>query len=125
MVSAKSRSEIRKKILQKEQEIYDLEEEYRTALYISEMPEVSPLYKYCYSEANRSIACSEHSVVSWLRAVAKHMALRRPGHGGAYNNVMIIPIPEKVSEQYIIKWADYQREKLVKAAMKHKKRALK
>ena len=118
----KTVSELKREIQKKELELWELEEEYRTALYLSKMPEVDPLYKYCYATANFSMRHENESVVCWLRAVAKHMSDRRPGHGGAYNNVMIIQIPEKMTEKSINKWAEYQRDKLCKAALKHKKR---
>ena len=122
---AKTVSELKKAIQDKKLELFELEDEYRTAVYLSKMPEYNPTYAYSYDRCNFSITPSEQSVVNWLKAVARHMSNRRPAHGGEYNNVYIVSILEGGTEPQIARWADHQREKIFKAAMKHKKRALK
>lgn len=85
---------LNEKYLELKFELFDLEEEYRTLLYLETMPEHDPTYKYCYTTSNRSISYALQSVDSWVRAVIRHMATRRHGHGGALTNATVISVPD-------------------------------
>lgn len=73
--------------------IVELEQDHIVQLYFETMPEYNPTYKYSYDEANMSVPGLSQHIDYWLRAVIKHMALRRPGHGGAYTDSMLVQIP--------------------------------
>ena len=101
---------------------YRLQHEYQTALYFETMPEVDPVYQYCYSTSNMHIPYQDQSVAAWLQAVAQHMNLRKPGHGGETNNVIVIDIPKLDSEQAVNRWLTYVTKELKSKAMKRKTR---
>lgn len=112
-----------------EQQIYEaklkvieLDEEYRTQLYFETMPEVNPSYQYCYASSNFTIPAEHQSVDAWLRAVIKHMAMRRPGHGGAITKALLISIPDSLKEIGIEAWIDYETRKLRKRASSRTKK---
>ena len=94
----------------------EIDEEYRTQLYLETMPTVNPLYQYCYATSNYTIPASQQSVDAWLRAVIKHMALRRPGHGGEVTKALLISIPTDLKETGMDAWIDYETRKLRKRA---------
>jgi len=93
------------------------------ALYFETMPEYDPMYKYCYSTSNMKIPSVNQSVDSWLRAVNKHMKLRREGHGGGVSSAMIVSVPLLQSERMKEIWLAYQMDKLRKAAKVTKKKS--
>lgn len=102
-----------------DQKLYDaklqllqLEEEYVTLLYFETMPDYDPMYKYCFSTSSMSIPFSLQSVDAWLRAVIKHMSLRKRGHGGAYTNALVVTIPDDLSNNGVDNWIAYVTSKL-------------
>jgi hypothetical protein len=101
----------------------EIDEEYRTQLYFETMPSVKPSYQYCYSTSNFTIPAEQQSVDAWLRAVIKHMALRRPGHGGEVTKALLISIPENLKEIGMDAWIDYETRKLRKRATGRVKKA--
>lgn len=107
---------LREKIKEAKLKLYDLEQEYKTQLYFETMPELDAMYRYCYSTSNQSIPNSLHSVDSWLRAIIKHMATRKPGHGGAKTKALVITIPDFQSEAATDNWIAYVTAKLRKRA---------
>lgn len=94
----------------------ELDEEYRTQLYFETMPAVNPNYQYCYATSNFTIPVEHQSVDAWLRAVIKHMSLRRPGHGGAITKALLISIPDNLKDVGMEAWIDYETRKLRKRA---------
>lgn len=103
---------------------YRLQFEYQTALYFETMPEIDPVYKYCYATSNMRIPYQDQSVAAWLQAVAQHLNLRKPGHGGEANNVVVIDIPKLDSERAINRWITDVTNDLKSKAMKRKIRKL-
>lgn len=99
-----------------------LEEQYATQVYFETMPEYGPTYKYCFSTSNMKIPYPMQDVDAWLRAVIKHMATRREGHGGAYTDAKLISIPVGLSEAGIEKWLEYVTSDLRKRALRSKKK---
>jgi len=99
-----------------ELEVLRVQNEYETALYVETMPEYDPLYKYCFQSSSREIPAREQSIRAWLQAVANHMNLRAPGHGGFPN------IPSLDSDKSIDLWLEYIINDLRKLAIKRKKR---
>lgn len=95
-------------------------EDYMTAVYFETMPKVDPLYKYCYQTSNLNIPGYQHSIDAWLRAVIKHMNLRRPGHGGQITNSFLVETTDFESEEQRNIWIDYvireikKRSKIIK-----------
>ena len=85
---------LNEKYLELKLKLYDLEEEYRTLLYLETMPEHDPTYKYCYATSGMKIPYALQSVDSWVRAVIRHMATRSYGHGGAITNAVVITVPD-------------------------------
>jgi len=124
MVKKATLKELREAIHKQKLNVYDLMLAYEDALYFETMPEVSPLYKYCYSTSNQCVPHQQQNVDSWLRAVNKHMKLRRVGHGGEVSSAMIISVPTLPNEQAKEIWLAHQMEKLRKAAKVSKKKAL-
>lgn len=94
--------------------INELEQDYVVQLYFETMPEYNPTYSYCYSTSNRSIPFALQHIDYWLRAVIKHMALRRPGHGGAYTDSVLVEIPAFNSQAGVDAYIDYVTAKLRK-----------
>ena len=94
----------------------EIDEEYRTQLYFETMPTVNPSYQYCYATSNFTIPAEQQSVDAWLRAVIKHMALRRPGHGGEVTKALLISIPTDLKAIGMDAWIDYETRKLKKRA---------
>ena len=101
----------------------ELDEEYRTQLYLETMPDVNPAYQYCYATSNFKIPAEYQSVDAWLRAVIKHMALRLPGHGGEATNALLISIPTNLKDFGMDAWIDYETRKLRKRATSRTKKA--
>lgn len=94
--------------------VVELFEDYCTQLYFETMPEYDPLYCYSYQDSNRKVDNRYHSVTYWLRAVQKHMNLRRPGHGGGKSNAAIINITNFHNQKSKDMWLDYETRKLKK-----------
>jgi len=90
----------------------ELEQEYATQLYFETMPEYNPTYKYCYATSNLVIPYAYQSIDAWIRAVIKHMGLRRRGHGGEYTDAELISIPKFRTEDAMELWLKYVEEKL-------------
>ena len=86
------------------------------------MPDVNPSYQYCYATSNFTIPAEHQSVDAWLRAVIKHMALRRPGHGGEVTKALLISIPTNLKEIGMDAWIDYETRKLRKQAISRTKK---
>jgi len=119
---ARAKRNLEDRIRELKLELEELGEQYKTQLYFETMPEYDPIYKYCYSTSNRSIPHEHHHVDHWLRAVIKHMATRRAGHGGASTSAILVSVPLGFSEKGIDNWLAYETEKLRKVALKYKKR---
>lgn len=79
---ATSKKTTAQKIRDAQLKILKLEEECATQLYLETMPVYDPLYKYCFSTSNMTIPFEQQDIDAWLRAVIKHMSMRREGHGG-------------------------------------------
>lgn len=94
--------------------VNELEQDYVVQLYFETMPEYNPTYSYCYSTSNRSIPFALQHVDYWLRAVIKHMALRRPGHGGAYTDSLLVELPILTTLAAVDGYIDYITTKLRK-----------
>lgn len=107
---------LREQIKEAALKLYDLEQEYKTQLYFETMPEHDATYVYCYSTSNRSIPNSLHSIDCWIRAIIRHMATRKYGHGGAKTKALVITIPDFTAEAAIDNWIDYATNKLRKRA---------
>lgn len=91
-----------------------LEEDYVTALYFETMPEYDPLYKYCYSTSCNTIPYPLQSVDAWVRAVIKHMSLRKRGKGGETTKALVITIPILNRKQSIENWLEFTTKRLRK-----------
>ena len=102
------------KIYEAKLKVIEIDEEYRTQLYFETMPTTNPSYQYCYATSNFTIPAEQQSVDAWLRAVIKHMALRRPGHGGEVTKALLISIPENLKDIGMDAWIDYETRKLRK-----------
>ena len=114
MASRKNLTAIKEEMRQLRIKIMELEEKYRTHLYLETMSH-SPTYQYCYSTSNFKINGADQSVDDWLRAIAIHMSQRRPGHGGGFCDAVIITTPYRVtSETEKEGWIKYQADKLRK-----------
>lgn len=100
--------------------VAELEEEYKTQLYYETMPEYDPTYKYCYTTSSRSLSTDDQSVDAWIRAVIKHMAERRTGHGGAYTDAVLVSIPTFKTGEGLELWIDYVTKQLRKKAKARK-----
>lgn len=111
------------KIYEAKLKVIEIDEEYRTQLYFETMPTNNPSYQYCYATSNFTIPAEQQSVDAWLRAVIKHMALRRPGHGGEVTKALLISIPENLKEIGMDAWIDYETRKLRKRATSRVKKA--
>ena len=94
--------------------IYELQQEYITMLYFETMPEYDPMYKYSYAISNMKIPGLMQSVDAWIRAVIKHMSMRRPGHGGGYSKAVVITPLAFTSETARDNWIEYEIAKLRK-----------
>jgi len=94
--------------------IAELNEQYQTALYLETMPQVDPNYSYSYQHSNLSIAWAQQSVDAWLRAVIKHMKLRKPGHGGQATDALLITMFKGLPAIKEEMWIDYVTRKLRK-----------
>ena len=111
-----------------EQQIYEAKlavvqayEDYTTALYLDTMPTANPTYKYCYATSNMSIPAEYQSIDYWLRAIIKHMANRRSGHGGEVTDALLVSIANFPNQKAKDAWIDSitrklnKRSKIVKA----------
>lgn len=96
--------------------VYELRQEYATQLYFETMPDCDQLYKYCYATSSMSIPYSLQSVDAWIRAVIKHMGLRKTGHGGAVTKAVLVSVPALATEAGVDRWIDYTTKKLRKKA---------
>ena len=112
------------RIRELEIELAELKEEYVTQLYFDTMPEYDPMYKYCYSTSNRGVPYEYQHIDYWIRAVMRHMATRREGHGGASTSAVLVSVPVGFSDQGIERWLSYVTEQLRKQAKKHGKRKI-
>ena len=114
MTSRKSVEAIREEIRLLGIKLMELEELYRTHLYLETFSS-SPTYNYNYSQSNLTIEHKYQSVDDWLRAIAIHMTRRFIGHGGGYCDAIIITTPHRVtSENAKQNWIKYQAERLSK-----------
>ena len=114
MPARKSLVAIKEEIRQLHIKLMELEELYRTHLYLETMSS-SPTYQYCYSTSNFTIRGEDQNVDDWLRAIAIHMSRRRPGHGGGFCDAIIITTPYRVtSEAEKSGWINYQAGRLTK-----------
>ena len=93
--------------------IVEAQEEYETQLYLETMPNIDPMYQYCYTTSNRTIPYEYQSVDAWLRAIIKHMSLRLPGHGGQKTNAVVITVLKDYGK-YEDLWIEYVSRKLRK-----------
>jgi hypothetical protein len=100
--------------------VFELEQAYQTQLYFETMPVYDPYYKYCYQTSCTSIPYSLQSVDAWMRAVIKHMGLRKTGHGGAVTKAVLVSVPELTTEASVDRWIDYTTKQLRKTAGKKK-----
>jgi len=116
MPTKKTVSAIKDEIRNLRLKMVDLDEQYRTSLYLETMPDYGPTYKYCYSTSNLNIPSEYQSVDSWLRAIAIHMSKRSLGHGGDFCDAIIISQPYLTSEKQKEVWLDYETNKLSKVA---------
>ena len=101
--------------------VMEIEEDYITQLYLETMPDNDHVYKYCYTASNATISYELQSVDAWLRAIIKHRAGRRVGHGGAYTDARVVTILNNMSAAAIEKWITYETNKLRKLATPRKK----
>ena len=97
--------------------IAEIEEKLNMQIYFETMPEYGPTYTYSYDISNFGIPYPQQSVDSWVRAIIKHMATRRRGHGGAISKAVVISIPENLTKDNINQWLSYQTEKIRKRAV--------
>lgn len=103
---------LKKQIYDAKVRVFKLEEAYSTQLYLATMPEYDPQYKYCYSTSNSSIPYDEQSVDAWLRAIAIHMSMRKPAHGGAYTKAVVISIPNGLTVDEAENWLAFTTKEL-------------
>jgi hypothetical protein len=68
-----------------------------------------------------SIPYQLQSVDAWLRAIIKHMRLRKRGHGGEASNALIITIPDNLSEKGVEILLDFVTRQLRKRATPRKR----
>jgi hypothetical protein len=115
MPASKSLATLRDEIYQQKLRVAEIEDDYITALYLETMPDVGPLYKYCYQTSNLKIPGHYYSVEHWLRAVQIHMSRRLPGHGGGVTKALIISVPPSTSQEKKDAWIDYTTKKLRRA----------
>lgn len=119
---AASKKTTAQKIREARLKIYELEDAYAAQLYFETMPECDPTYKYCYTTSNMTIPFQQQDVDAWIRAVIKHMATRREGHGGAYTDAKVVTIPVGFTENQIENWLKYVNKDLRKRALRWKKK---
>jgi hypothetical protein len=86
--------------------VLELEEQYATQLYFETMPVYDPLYKYCYGTSSMSIPYPLQSVDAWIRAVIKHMGLRKAGYGGAATKAVVVSVPALQTQDDIDAWIE-------------------
>jgi hypothetical protein len=115
-----STKSIQQLIWEQKLKVAELEDEIRTQAYFETMPEYGPTYAYSYDTSNMSINGLEQHVDNWIKAVIKHMATRRYGHGGANTKAMLISIPEFKNEQSLERWLSYTNDKIRKKATPRK-----
>lgn len=119
---AASKKTTAQKIREAKLKIFELEDAYATQLYFETMPEYDPMYKYCYATSNMTIPFEQQDIDAWIKAVIKHMATRREGHGGAYSDAKVVTIPVGLTEAQIEKWLEYINKDLRKRALRWKKK---
>ncbi len=107
-MARKSAKPIQQLIWEQKLKIAELEDELRTQIYFETMPEYAPNYDYCFSKSNQSIPYPYQSIDNWIKAIIKHMATRSFGHGGAKTNAVLVSIPDKITNNGLEKWLDYQ-----------------
>jgi len=112
---------LKQKIYEARLKLHDLEEEYATQMYLETMPDYDPMYTYCYSTSNRPIPYPMQSVDAWVRAIIKHMAGRRRGHGGGTTKAIVLTIPHGLTESGVEGWLEHITPKLRKRATNRRK----
>ena len=120
-----SSKSIQQQIWEQKLKIAELKDELITLKYFETMPEYDPLYKYCYQTSNMRIPGLLQSVDAWIRAVIKHISMRRPGHGGGYSKAVVITPLAFTTETARDNWIDYEITKLRKKARVVKKKVAK
>lgn len=113
MGSRRSLSAIKEDIHLLRIKLMELEQDYRTYLYLETMTH-SPTYKYCYATSNFTLKYEDQSVDAWLRAIAMHMTQRLLGHGGGFSDAVIITPPYFTNANARDNWVKYIGEKLRK-----------
>lgn len=107
---------LKEKIYNAKLAVAEAYEDYTTALYLETMPEVNPTYKYCYATSNMTIPAEYQCIDYWLRAVIKHMASRRKGHGGEITDAILVSISNFANQSAKDAWIDSITRKLDKRA---------
>lgn len=115
-MARKSNSMLKEKIYKAKLAVVEAYENYTTALYLETMPEVNPTYKYCYATSNMTIPAEYQCIDYWLRAVIKHMAMRRKGHGGEITDAILVSIQDFTNQATKDAWIDSITTKLDKRA---------
>ena len=110
-------AQLREEIRKQKFRVFELEQDIRTQQYLETMPEYDPLYKYCYSTSNFGISIDDKNVDAWLRAIALHIAARKPQHGGGQTNAFVVTCPtmhSQASKQQMIDYVVLQLHKKIK-----------
>lgn len=105
---------LQEELLAAKLKVVELEQEYATQTYFETMPVYDPYYKYCYQTSNMSIPNQLQSVDAWIRAVIKHMGLRKAGHGGGATKAVVVSVPELQTESDIEAWLAHTGKQLRK-----------
>jgi hypothetical protein len=105
---------LKKQLNDARKRVWQLEQDYKTQMYLETMPEYSPAYKYCFTTSNFTIPFDVIDIDAWLRAIIKHMATRPRGHGGAYTDAVVISIPKLTNTDDIERWLGFMNEVLRK-----------
>jgi len=115
---------VKEEIRQLKLKLMELEELYRTYLYLETMSG-SPTYKYCYQTSNSKINIEFQSVNDWLRAIAIHISLRKPGHGGEKSDAIIITPLYFTDAKSRENWINYESTQLRKKVRLRKVKSIK
>ena len=110
-------AQLREEIRKQKFRIFELEQAVRTQQYLETMPEYDPLYAYSYDKSNLTFAIDDRDVDAWLRAIALHIAARKPQHGGGQTNAFVITCPtmhSQASKQQMIDYVVLQLQKKIK-----------
>ena len=120
----KSSKPLKQQILEAKYKVLELEDAYKVQLYMETMAdEYDYKYGYNYDQSNMSIPYADQHPDYWLRAIVKHMGIRKPTRGGARTLAEVITVPDGCTENEIEVWLAYVTDKLKKKALAHKKRA--